>query len=376
MSDIEQSSHDLLAALRRGERVVCLHYACENFFEVTDRPVAVTCIGWSEPTISGGVAQERAFSIANSVPSEDVQERERDLLTRFYDLVRSIPDARFVHWNMHRSSYGFVAIEERYRHLFRADPPATFPQDRLYDLDSILGARFGDDFVKHPKLRTLCTMNGLWMPHFKPGLEESKAIATGDYGLIERSTAEKAHLIALLLLRFASGQRRTQNSVGAVPFAKAHLDAVEVVLTLGHRFLYVERELRHRRENRATLEVKDEYDAQDLIRSLLALFFDDVRPEDVAPAFAGASSRVDFVLPDFELAVELKHTRTTLDDKKLGEELLVDRERYATRQGVRHLVCLVFDHDGRLRNPRGLENDLSRATTDEAIAVTVKILDR
>jgi hypothetical protein len=277
---------------------------------------------------------------------------------------------------MNRSSYGFVAIEERYRYLFQADPPASFPQDRLYDLDSILGVRFGDDFVKHPKLRTLCTMNGFYMPFFKPGIEESKAIAAGDYGLIERSTAEKAHLIALLLLRFASGQLRTQNSVGAVPFADAYLDAVEVVLTLGQRFLYVERELRHRRENRPTLNVKDEYDAQDLIRSLLALFFDDVRPEDVAPAFAGASSRVDFVLPDFELAVELKYTRTMLDDKELGEELLVDRERYATRQGVRHLVCLVFDHDGRLRNPRGLENDLSRETTNEAIAVTVKILDR
>jgi len=376
MIDIEQATQELLTATARGDKIVCIHYACGDFFQATDKPVAVTCVGWSEPSLAGGVGQEQAFSISNSLPSDDLEERERDLLARFYEFVRSNSEARFVHWNMNRSSYGFAAIAARYRHLFGSEPPASFPDDRLYDLDSILGARFGEGYAKHPKMRSLCTLNGLYMPHFKSGPEEAKAIASADFGLIERSTAEKAHLIALLLLRFASGQLRTQNSVGAVRFAKAHLDAVDVVLTLGQRFLYVERELKHRRENRDTLVVKDEYDTQDLLRSLLAIFFDDVRPEDVVPAYAGASSRVDFVLPKFELAVELKYTRPTLDDKKLGEELLVDRERYAQRDGVRHLVCLVFDHAGLLRNPRGLESDLSRETSSDRIAVTVKILDR
>ena len=159
-------------------------------------------------------------------------------------------------------------------------------------------------------------------------------------------------------------------------FADEHLDAVKVVLALGERFLYIERELARRHSGRPTITVGDEYDAQDLLRFMLAIFFDDIRPEDVAPSVAGAASRVDFVLPDFELAIELKFVRPNLDAKKLGEELIVDRERYKTRKDVRHLLCLVFDHKGALRNPRGLEKDLSRDASLDDFAVSVRIYDR
>src|SRR5690606_28277257 len=124
------------------------------------------------------------------------------------------------------------------------------------------------------------------------------------------------------------GGLQTANSVGIVQFADGHLDAVKVVLTLGERFLYVQREIARRHGQRPTLEVNDEYDSQDLLRALLAIFFDDVRPEDHVPEYAGASSRIDFIVPNYELAIELKFARNSLDKKKLGEELLVDRQRY------------------------------------------------
>ena len=186
----------------------------------------------------------------------------------------------------------------------------------------------------------------------------------------------RAHHLATILRHFIAGDLQTANSVGMLDFAKGHLDAVQVVLELGQRFLYVERELKTRHGGRQTILISDEYDAQDLMRSMLAIFFEDVRPEDVVPTKAGASSRVDFVLPDFELAVELKFARDSMSAKSLGEELIVDRERYAANTKVRHLICLVFDHEGRLRNPRGLEGDLSRETSAEGFAVTVRIYDR
>ncbi|WP_199440510.1 hypothetical protein [Umezawaea beigongshangensis] len=219
-------------------------------------------------------------------------------------------------------------------------------------------------------------MNSLYMPFFREGREEAEAIKNGDYGLIERSTSEKAHLISILLTRLTNGSLRTQNSVGAVEFAHQHLDAVALILALADRFRYVERALLRRHNNRSTLTVEDEYDAQDLFRALLVQFFDDVRPEDWAPQFGGGASRIDFVIPDFELAIELKYTREGLTDRKLGEELIVDRDKYAAKGGVSHLICLVFDYDGRLANPRGIESDLTRDVSNEHIAVTVKILDR
>lgn len=376
MTDIKQATRDLMSAVDQGHRVICVHYGCENFNDVTDRPVAVSAIGVAEVTDPSGERDTQVFSIANAAPHEDPVERERDMMRRFFEFAKSRPDTSWVHWNMNNATYGFAPLAARYRFIMGEEAPSVFPSDRQYDLDSMVGSRYGEQFVRHPKLRNLCSLNNYFMPNFKDGKDEARAFADGDYGLCERSVGEKAYLLASILAGFKSGVLQTANSVGSLRFADDHLDAVKVVLALGTRFLNVERELKIRREERNTLEVKDEYDAQDLMRSLLAIFFDDVRPEDVAPIQAGASSRVDFVLPDYELAIELKFARDSMNSKSLGEELVVDRERYAAKSGVRHLLCLVFDHKGRLRNPRGLERDLSRESSSEGFAVTVRIYDR
>jgi hypothetical protein len=124
------------------------------------------------------------------------------------------------------------------------------------------------------------------------------------------------------------------------------------------------------------LTIGDEYDAQDLMRALLVQFFDDVRDEEWSPSYAGAATRIDFVLPEVRVAVELKWTRTSMTEKSLGDELLVDRERYAKHPDVGHLICVVFDYEGHLPNPRGMEQDLDRKVTGEGLATTVKIIDR
>lgn len=376
MTDIDRVRRELIPAIKRGERVLCIHYACGNFFETTDKPVPITCIALSEPTDSSSAQNERSYSISNAPDNPDVEDRERDLLKRFYADIQSTQGARFVHWNMNRAIYGFNAIADRYRYLFEEDPPVKFVDDRLYDLDSIIGNMFGDDFAKHPKLRNISALNGLYMPFFKDGKEEAEAAKIGDFGLIASSTSEKAHLICLLLMRLANGTLRTQNSVGMLQFGGAQLDAVSVVLAIADRFIYVKRSLKKRHGGRPPFLVDDEYDAQDLLRSLLVQFFDDVRPEEWSPSYAGASSRIDFIIPEFELAIELKYTRESLTARKVGEELLVDRNKYAEHKAVKHLICIVFDYDGHLANPRGLESDLDQEHSNEHIAVTVKIVDR
>ena len=45
-----------------------------------------------------------------------------------------------------------------------------------------------------------------------------------------------------------------------------------------------------RHGGRNTLDVRDEYDVQDLLHALLKMFFKDVRSEEWTPSYAGASS--------------------------------------------------------------------------------------
>ena len=125
------------------------------------------------------------------------------------------------------------------------------------------------------------------------------------------------------------------------------------------RFHLVSRQLRVRHDNRATLNIEDEYDVQDLLHDLLKLEFDDIRPEECTPSYAGKSARVDFLIKEHKIVIEVKKTRKGLEEKEVGDQLLVDIGRYGVHPDCRTLVCFVYDPEGRIGNPVGLENDLS-----------------
>jgi hypothetical protein len=147
--------------------------------------------------------------------------------------------------------------------------------------------------------------------------------------------------------------------------------ALGIIHLLCSRFHGFVRQLGHRHQNRATFEVNDEYDVQDLLHALLRIHFDDVRAEDPAPTQAGASSRIDFVLKHEQIVIEVKKTRTTLNAKELGEALITDIERYRVHPDCKVLYCFVYDAEGYIQNPTGLENDLSRKDGTMTVMVNV-----
>jgi hypothetical protein len=113
-----------------------------------------------------------------------------------------------------------------------------------------------------------------------------------------------------------------------------------------------------RHDHRNTIEIIDEYDVQDLIAVLLHIFFDDIRQEEYTPSYAGGESRIDFLLNDSNIALEIKKTRSTLTDKQIGDQLLVDISRYKSHPKVRKLICFIYDPDWIIRNRKALVNDL------------------
>jgi hypothetical protein len=125
------------------------------------------------------------------------------------------------------------------------------------------------------------------------------------------------------------------------------------------RFHDVARQLRRRHNERETLNIKDEYDVQDLLHALLKTIFNDVRPEESSPSYAGASSRIDFLLKKEQIVIEVKMASSSLKDKIIGEQLIIDMKRYQTHPDCKTLVCFVYDPEGYIKNPIALENDLS-----------------
>lgn len=126
------------------------------------------------------------------------------------------------------------------------------------------------------------------------------------------------------------------------------------------KFHQVVRQLRKRHDNSETLDVQNEYDVQDLLHSLLRIYFDDIISEENAPSYAGVHSRMDFILPQEKIAIETKMTRKGLDRKKLVSELNDDIVFYQTHPNCNLLYILVYDPEEKIENPRGVESELNK----------------
>jgi hypothetical protein len=144
---------------------------------------------------------------------------------------------------------------------------------------------------------------------------------------------------------------------------------IEKLLT---RFHPVAQQLKKRHGNRDSLWITDEHDVQDLLHALLRIDFDDIRPEEWTPSYAGGSARMDFLLKKEQVVIEVKMTRANLRDREVGEELIVDIAKYKEHPNCRTLVCFVYDPDQHVNNPVGLKRDLEALTTDE-LAVVIYI---
>jgi hypothetical protein len=136
------------------------------------------------------------------------------------------------------------------------------------------------------------------------------------------------------------------------------------------RFHVVARQLRDRHDRRSTLDIHDEYDVQDLLHALLRLDFDDIRPEEWTPSYAGGSSRTDFLLKKERVFIEVKKTRQGLGKREVADQLIIDIARYQVHPDCGALYCFVYDPEGQIGNPIGLESDLSR---DEPIRVRLYV---
>lgn len=173
-------------------------------------------------------------------------------------------------------------------------------------------------------------------------------------------------LLLVLVLLFALVRRSREEAafearvleryfLAIAPVTPLTIPGIEQLLSNFHTFAL---QLNRRYDGRSGFAFNDEYDVQDSLHALLKLHFPDVRAEDPLPSRAGASARVDFLLPDEETIIEVKMPNKRLRDKQLGEELIVDIFRYQAARRCKRLIVFVYDPQHVLVNPLGLAADL------------------
>jgi len=139
-----------------------------------------------------------------------------------------------------------------------------------------------------------------------------------------------------------------------------HLTQLEALLRRLPRTI---RQLRTRHGQRPPLVVEDEHDLADLLRALLPLYFDEVRPHQRTPRYA-PGTRTDLWLPTEGIAVLGKRTSAALRERHLQEQVEEDLDYYRRQTSVRRIVGMVYDPELLLANPRQWENAWAHACAD------------
>jgi Uncharacterized protein conserved in bacteria (DUF2321)/REase_DpnII-MboI len=105
--------------------------------------------------------------------------------------------------------------------------------------------------------------------------------------------------------------------------------------------------------------VRCERDLDDLIRVLLPIHFDDVRPEARTPMYS-TGTRTAFVLPEIAAVVVGHLVTVNIDEAELERRFTVDLEEFKRRSDCSTLVLFVLDPEQRIHGADRFEAVWSR----------------
>lgn len=154
------------------------------------------------------------------------------------------------------------------------------------------------------------------------------------------------------LLPLASGTDFTFDLLFSTPPARSVHAEAALVLEACKRLPEAARVLANRsRKAKASYEVADEYDAQDLLHATLRSYLRYSVQEDPIAKVAGArSGRADISIEELGILIELKYARGPSDQRRIFEEFSQDLVLYARWPHLRTLVFLIYNSRD-LRDP-------------------------
>ncbi len=99
-----------------------------------------------------------------------------------------------------------------------------------------------------------------------------------------------------------------------------------------------------RRKGHDNFEINDEYDVQDILYVILKSVFPNLRDEDPIPKVGAKSTKIDLILREEKILIEVKMIKKgDSNETHFIEQLKVDFESYHQCQWLEKLFCFVYD---------------------------------
>jgi hypothetical protein len=147
-----------------------------------------------------------------------------------------------------------------------------------------------------------------------------------------------------------------------------------LVKTICQTFPVVASHLAGRGRGRPPIAVENEYDVQDLLYVNLRAIFADTRYEEWTPQIAGRSKRIDLVLPELEVVIEVKMIRNAGHGRSVVDELMVDFESYHSHANCRVLLALVYDPGHHVPDAQRYMSELSGTRVKNGHTFDVEVI--
>ena len=113
-------------------------------------------------------------------------------------------------------------------------------------------------------------------------------------------------------------------------------------------------------EKRTEYKITSEIKLQNLIYSIIRSLFSSTEFEDPTEKLCGKSNRLDFVLKDHRIIIEVKYVRDKDHGKKISEELSIDYPRYKTSPYGNKIINYIYDPHNHIINPDLFQKQLKK----------------
>ncbi|MDP3764026.1 MAG: hypothetical protein Q8Q95_00175 [bacterium] len=204
----------------------------------------------------------------------------------------------------------------------------------------------------------------------KSKLHDGDLFIDGFIGSFQNTIKTKS----ILKLRGLAMSARTKIKTG-IPLVGNTLPSVHQVINILNRLSDVISRLKHRRKGKNSLEVRDEYDIQDILYVMLKGPFPTLQYEDPNKKVGTASSTIDFTIEELGLFIETKYISDKGKEKEIQKQCKEDIISYGNQSSCYRIIFVIFDPSHAIDNEyafkSGIESKISMGGKELEIIVLI-----
>jgi len=125
---------------------------------------------------------------------------------------------------------------------------------------------------------------------------------------------------------------------------------------------------------RQAVEMSSEYDVQDLLYVMIKPLFPGLECEEHTPKYAGSEKRVDFVIKEISVVIEVKYVRDKRHAKTIFDEMKIDIESYHAHAHCNTLIFFIYDPNLRIQDAKRKMQELSGIRSIKGREMQVKTI--